>query len=234
MLFKVWGERNSGTSFLSKILSANFGEGRVHTHSLVGTSVNHWVHGIPDSRVKLLDNWVIDIFVLRDLETWLPSMFKNHYELNPFEDFEKFLTEKQTIYTSYSLYDTQQPLNGDDQDKTIFEIRYHKYKHIIDYLNKNDDVLLVSLDFIQNEISCRDFLKIIKYNYAIPDAPQNEIVSIDTHLATLETITEKSQKNRKYFDIEPYRDIIDDMKDIEIENEINNLTLKFKYRYPNV
>ena len=50
MLFKINGERNSGTNFLAILLQKNFG--KVYSQKIENNICYHWKHGIPDNSVK--------------------------------------------------------------------------------------------------------------------------------------------------------------------------------------
>ena len=102
MFFKIYGERNSGTNFLTRLLKANFGDVYVFDDHLdMNTSINYyWKHGYPDEKLKKADDQVIDIFIVRELKKWLISMYHNPYCLAPestSEGFGKFLIAKQSI-----------------------------------------------------------------------------------------------------------------------------------------
>ena len=99
MLFKIYGERNSGTNFLTRLLKTNFGERYVfEDHLDLNTSIcYYWKHGYPDQSLNLISDRIITIFIVRDLRKWLVSMFHNPYCLdfnNKNRSFEFFIKEK--------------------------------------------------------------------------------------------------------------------------------------------
>ena len=51
MIFKIYGERNSGTNFLARLLKSNFGDENVFVDHLdLNTSIcYYWKHGYPDN-----------------------------------------------------------------------------------------------------------------------------------------------------------------------------------------
>ena len=79
VLFKINGERNSGTNFLTQILEIN--KFPHYVTKINKRVITHWKHGVPNDDCKKLDEKVVDIFIFRNLDTWLISMFKNPYEL---------------------------------------------------------------------------------------------------------------------------------------------------------
>ena len=226
LLLKVNGERNSGTSFLHEILKANFGEELVYRDRLVDGHIFHWAHGVPEPEVKSLDDKVVDVFVFRELEPWLISMFKNPYELVPFEDFEQFLIMGQMPSGGYNNAKDGSVINSDDYGKTIFDIRYHKFIEIVNYCTKNTDCVFVNLNSLQNEFRCNAFIDLLKDRYDLVSKNSNNIVSFPYHLATGKKIENNNDKNRKYFDIDDWKDIIEISKHQDIENSINNLSME--------
>lgn len=220
VLFKINGERNSGTNFLDNILSKNGFP--VYSHKAEGNIIYHWKHGIPSNDYKNLNEKVIDLFIFRNLDDWLISMYKNNYHLEKFELFKDFLTEKQIpceqINEPNLDYRTNDCVNKDD-NKTIFQIREHKFNKIMEYKNNNKDVILVNLSFIQDEKNLSEFLDFLCEKY-IPNLKNNNYILSLNHRKDGSNV-----KNRTYnINIDEYRDIIISNKNVEIENFINNLT----------
>jgi len=221
MIFKVNGERNSGTNFLQALLEKNYIKTYVQKQNK--NILYHWKHGVPDNSVKKLDSQVVEIFIFRKLNSWLVSMFHNPYELEKKETFYDFLTTPQKMLPTNVLdYRTKEPFNKDDDGKTIFEIRYYKYNKIMEYKKQNKDVILVSLEHLQNRIKCGLFLKKLKEKYSIKRP--YFIIQVETHTKEKKKMTD-GLPNRSYpINVDDYKDIIDKYKNDEIENHINNLT----------
>jgi len=216
VLFKVNGERNSGTNFLLNILKTNnFPAMSDKSHNNI---VGYWKHGVPNKRFKMVDERVIDIFIFRDLESWLVSMFHNPYELSRnFDNLKQFLTKKLIPNTPL-----KKPsgiiLNHDDKDKTIFDVRYHKFNNIINYKNTQRDVILVNLSYLQNETNLQEFLQTLNDLYI--HKPITNYVLCIPH-----TKSGKETKNRSYTeDINTYENIISKHRNDNIETFINSLT----------
>lgn len=282
MFFKVYGERNSGTNFLTELLKTNFGEHSVFdNHIDLNTSiVYYWKHGYPDIELKKADDTVIDIFIIRSLEKWIVSMFHNPYGLdfgNKSINFEFFLKQKNSIeitnglslknQSAFKLYikflhsyclkkcGTQLILNQNlkhhlnnlirkhrstiiepteyfrehkyllpknylDAGKNIFEIRYSKLNSYFSYLKTNSNSLLVSLDLIQKDKNCLDFLNFLNDNYNLGKK--------NFHLLNKNLKTYSNKKNTKYStDVSLYKSIIDDMRDNSIEDFVKSLSWTF-------
>ena len=223
MLFKINGERNSGTNFLAELLiSNNF---PVYVHEIKNQEIKkrvcfHWKHGVPDGSVKQKDNCVVDIFIFRKLDEWLISCWKNPYHLKRFQNFKNFLSEKQKSNEKVELdARTNHPLNEDDNNKSIFEIRYYKFNKILEYKEKYKNVIFVNLNFLQNNDNALYFLNILNEKYMKREC-LNYISSIKTHT--------KSKicplKNRQYIvNISDYYNDIKKYKNNEIESIIDNL-----------
>jgi hypothetical protein len=218
VLFKINGERNSGTNFLERILSKN--NFPTYSQKTTGKIVYHWKHGVPSVDYKKLDEKVIDLFIFRNLEDWLISCSISPHHQKKHNNFKDFLTLQQISDETELLdYRTNQILNEDDNGKTIFQIREYKFNKIMEYKKNNNDVILVNLSFIQNEKNLSQFLDFLSEKYMKTLKVNNYICNIN------HTKDNTNNKNRTYnIDIDKYRDIIDSNKNKEIENFINSLT----------
>ena len=221
VLFKINGERNSGTNFLTKLLQLN--NFPVYTDRIEGDIYHHWKHGVPDPSVKELDERVVDIFIFRDLEKWLQSMSVNVYHLHHIPNFGKFLTCLQNSRETRYKDVHGRVLNHDDNGKTIFQIRYYKFNEIMKYREQNKDIILINLSYLQNAYNVSLFLSDLNKRYF---NNQHRIVacSISTH-----TKHGGAVKNTNYMiDLVNYKTIIHRDKDKGIENFIKNLTYDIK------
>ena len=231
MFFKVHGERNSGTNFLKRLLEKNFGNtfGNQDGNKLVDEKYFFWKHGIPKNQTRNLkeNKMVVKVFIFRKLEPWLVSMFHNPYHLKQMDEFETFLTKKQQLIFHTHKYLNNCPVNFDDKDKTIFQIRYYKYKKIKEYCQKNENIILVNLDYLQDNDNCLHFLKEINDKYNLN---KKNFSLIEKH-----TKNSKNIKNTDYdTNYENYTEIIDAHKNEEMEKEINDLTYFIKLNKPKI
>lgn len=221
-LFKINGERNSGTLFLEYLLEAN--GLRTYVHEADDSGVHyHWKHGVPTSDYKTLGKRVVDIFIFRKLEDWLVSTWKTPYHLVPIKGFGDFLVNKQeSSEQEFTDYHTGRCLNADDIGKTIFEIRYYKFHKIMEYAQTNKDVLFVNLAFLQDADNACTFLSMLYSRFMGIKNPKNLVTEIAEHTKT----GVLREKNRKYeVNMEYYRDIIDSHKDVEIERFIDGISV---------
>jgi hypothetical protein len=222
VLFKINGERNSGTNFIAQILLKNNFPTYVHEYN--DNTCKLWKHGIPTEDIKLLDDEVIDIFIFRELEEWLVSMYHNVYQLKKFDNFISFLTLNQESTEEVIDYKTNKCLNEDDNNKTIFEIRYYKFKKILEYRENNKFIILVNLKFLQNKKNLIYFLEQLNNKYMNNSINNNYITEIP-HTKTLVS----NSVNQKYnIELDNYKDIINAHKNEEIETFINNITFNIK------
>jgi hypothetical protein len=231
--FKIYGERNSGTNFLIKLIKKNFSNtfGDDEGNKKINNKYYFWKHGIPknDTKDNKENKMVIKIFIFRKLEPWLVSMFYNPYHLINLNKFDTFLTTQITSKhierrEENVLYNSNKPINFEDVGKTIFQVRYYKYLKIKEYCENNENVILVNLEYLQNNDNCIEFLKELNNRYNF-NKKEEEFKLVEKH-----TKNKSKIKNKTYeTNYEDYQEIIDKHKNIEIENEINNLTYFMKH-----
>lgn len=216
-IFRIYGERNSGTNFLEQLfIKNNFTIDKTMTKEDYIKNDNKyiWKHDIPCKK----DKNIVDIFIFRNLEEWLVSMFNNSYHLERKDNFEDFLIKPQIIETGKNAVinpKTNNYINISDKDKTIFEIRYYKYNEIIKYKNNNQNVIFVNLTYLQN--NTYSFLNYLNLRFMINN---KQLITHIPHTKDSNYI----EKNRKYdININDYMSIINKYKDENIENMINKL-----------
>ena len=96
--FKIYGERNSGTNFLKRLIEKNFGNtyGNHDGNKVINKKYFFWKHDVPRNYTKnnKENKLVVKIFIVRNLNKWLVSMFHNPYHLKRHPDFDSFLLNK--------------------------------------------------------------------------------------------------------------------------------------------
>ena len=247
-LLKVWGERNSGTNYLQYILELNFKEFVYEHHQELteseaissGFNIMHfWKHSIPQPHIYTFfrDKRVINIFIIRDLESWLISTYNMHHGLIKCNSFLEFITQPQQWNADYgdaTIWDAifDEPINLNDDDKTIFEIRYYKLLHILEFINTNDDCVLVSLTYLQNNFN--SFLDHLEGAFDLTPK-QGERMDYLEHTKSGQLLKEYGLdpqiQNIVYpdpEDIEEFKEIINFSKRENMENIVNNLFIKTK------
>ena len=227
-LIRIYGERNSGTNFLHQLMKNNF-----DTTNYMRKSCDKHYSPQDDKRLTLHEEdilknqenkTIVKIFIFRKLEPWLVSMFHNPYciKITSNHTFTNFLNEPLSLRNINRHNINNLMYNSYDEGHTIFEVRYHKYQRIKEYCEQNENVILVSLEYLQNDDNCIHFLKEINNRYNF-NKKEDEFKLVEKHTKNRNI----SEKNRTYeINHEDYQSEIDKHKNIEIENEINNLTYK--------
>ena len=229
MIFKIYGERNSGTNFLTNLLKLNFEGITIYDNVHVNKrEIYAWKHSVPCYQFKNNLPYVVDFIIFRELNSWLISMFKNPYHLSydaPEKNFERFITKVQKSETLHNTKwidsITKQPISVNDDNKSIFEIRYFKFHKTMKYFEDNKNVILVNLSYLQNDENCKQFIHEIQKRYNLNISPPK--------LITKHTKENTIKKNRKYdVDINKYNEIIKKHKNTTVENIIENLRFIIK------
>lgn len=207
LLFKIYGERNSGTNYLSHLLRRNFPYVKVFDQVVINDTMYYWKHGIPSGKIykekKFKNHRIIHFFIYRNVKSWLKSMYKNNYHLEPKPDYFTFLTGEQHSSENYFKdFRTDQCLNQDDNNKTILEIRYFKLKGIFDFVEQHNNCVVVNLDFLQKNHNTILFIKEINRNFT-----HLKMKAYDTkidHIKTKEPIQNRQYEIEESEDIETY------------------------------
>ena len=187
-----------------------------------------WKHGYPKDYLKLINDRVVNIFIIRSLDEWLISMFHNPHTLALPDDinFKDFLTyeniplgcavpKRGFVLTNGKLQ------NISDFRKDIFEIRYEKLKSYIEFNYKYKDVVFVKLDYIRDKENCRTFLEHlnIKYDLGMSDIIPEILINLKTG---------EPGKKREYDTIidDDTRKIIERLKNDKVEEWVDELTFQ--------
>jgi hypothetical protein len=223
----VSGERNSGTTFLAELL---------RKHGLIvydGLCVYNlqltWKHDFARNDLKLVGPNPVNIFIVRDLDKWLITTYHKPYYLHMerYEPLFGFIFRKQRLSKRPNIAKTVRDgkvLNHTDENKTIFEIRYEKLQSYIKFFNENTNVVIVKLEYLQNEENCIYFMQQLSQKYGFKF--QTIYGCMDKHTKT----GRPNEKNIKYSTVicPLTRAIINLKKNEELENYVNNLTFEMK------
>jgi hypothetical protein len=221
---RVFGERNSGTNFLVQLCLKNFNCRTIQYDSMpVNGYINEWKHGEPIIDMYGDNKHILYLIIFRDLESWLKSFFHTQWHVKRTNNFEKFLTIKQSIggYIEYDRH-TKKKVNVYDVGKDIFEIRYGKYMMLSDFSKKVPNVVQVNLGFIQNNVE--EFITTISNVFNIGIINKIKIDTIPVH-----TKVKKQIRNRNYNIImtDKISQIISEKKNHELEKLMNvKITIK--------
>ena len=208
---KIFGERNSGTHFISMLIQKNIKDINICSHWMKGGT--GWKHGFP--RIELFKEIesTLFIFIIRDLEPWVKSMYFNPYHYKSPNNINDFLTKKLEITDIRKEHDVNK-YKSEQQD--IINLRISKIKSYLNFYENVNNVVFVNLEDLQ--IDNKKFLIFLKNVYNLNTT---EYIPIERH-------TKNNQKkiNRSYNLILP--EIIN--KDIKIENFIESLKINYYYK----
>ncbi len=212
---KIYGERNSGTNFLKKLLSIN-----IENITILPSSYKYdWKHGF--SRFKNFEKTeeILFIFIIRDLESWLKSMFKNpyHYEIK-YNNIADFLINKLCIKDLRKEHNVNIDIRENDD---LFNLRYNKIKHYLNNCGNLKNFIFVNLEKLQNDNE--HFLNFLSDKYLLKIVlPYKKILN---HIKT----KEENIVNRNYNIILP-NNIIENKKNVSLENFVISLKLDYFYK----
>ena len=211
---KIFGERNSGTTFLKKLLVYNICNTNIYSYKCnEGTG---WKHGFPKIELFNNINKTLFIFIIRDFDSWIKSMFMNPYHYEKSEDINIFIKEKLKCNEKNIVHDTN-IYELEKQD--IISLRYSKINSYLEFYDKINNGIIISLDYLQN--NDEDFIKFLNKNYGIEINDNFTKVINHTKNKNLLNVC-----NREYDIIIP-----DDInKDINIESFVEGLNKKIMYK----
>lgn len=225
-MFRIYGERCSGTTFLTNLIKENF-KGKIINQKRKkkkNTIYRYdWKHGLIYNKKP-----TIDIIIIRDLESWLASFYNKQWHHIEKTNIKSFLTDKIEISKNPKKivgkleidYMSKKNTNWEDKDKTIFELRYYKFNALKEFYDKHPNTVMVSLHYLKNNDNCINFLKNINEKFNLNKVSNYKI--LDTYKG--KSNTSKSTCRQYNIDLSDYKQIIHENKIIEIEEFVNNLT----------
>lgn len=151
------------------------------------------------------------------------------YELSDFgtpsvkRNFNTFLKKKHFADSNRTL--SLHGLNMDDNNKTIFEIRYYKFNEILSYKERNKDVVFVNLSYLQNDDNCNIFLQTLQEKYMKNMKDNKQYITTFPHTKTNRNLKNEEKGNIIDDESEHYINI---NKNEVIEEFINDLTFTIK------
>lgn len=212
---KIFGERNSGTNFLTQLIEKNIQD--INILSFYYKGGTGWKHGFPRIELfKELDSTLF-IFIIRDLDNWIKSMYFNVYCYKKPNNIEQFLTEKIKINDKRLDHDVN---IYEAENQNIIHLRNSKIKSYLNFFKNISNGVFINLEHLQE--NDKKFLLFLNSTYNLNIKEYNPIKK--------HTKNNIECKNRKYNLILPK--IIH--KDIEIENFVTNLKTKYYYKVSNV
>tara|TARA_Y100000389_G_scaffold186465_1_gene206847 strand:- start:4878 stop:5210 length:333 start_codon:yes stop_codon:yes gene_type:complete len=101
------------------------------------------------TRFKDIDN-ILFVFIIRDLEPWLKSMYKTPYHLKINRDKNKFLTTN--LLPQDKRLDNNVHYYPNEINKTILELRYYKINLYRNIIKKLSNAVIINLDYVQKDL----------------------------------------------------------------------------------
>ena len=211
--FKIYGERTSGTNFVTQLLLKNT---NLLEHSVSYKGGTGWKHGFP--RLNLFNDNVrkktLFVVIIRDLESWLVSMFKTQHSIDPGNSIFNFVNGDLKINDKRKDHDVN---IYEEENENIVKLRYSKINSYLEFYKKVENIIFVNLEDLQkNNKKMLDFLK---NNFQINI--KSKLVEIKKH-----TKVNKKIKNRNH----NLKCPIIKNKNLKNEQFVENLKNKFYYK----
>lgn len=214
MYIKLFGERNSGTMFLFRLLQKNITNTKPLSNYYKGGT--GWKHGKPNLKLlkKYDKNNLLLVCIVRELKSWLNSMHHRPYHIKKIKNFNKFITRSTINIDKRKDHDTR--VYAHEKNQNLFQLRYSKY---LEYnkLFEGYNVVLVNLTYLQKNYET--FLNKICQEFSLKRRPK--LVTIDHHTKTKNKTQNDRYKKHSISTETAARHIKQ-----AIEGEINRLTFK--------
>jgi hypothetical protein len=210
---KIYGERNSGTTFLKKLLSKNLLN--VNIEDGIFKNRMGWKHSFLYKKiVKKFKRDTLFIFLIRDLESWLKSMYKNPYHIERRRNIKEFISKPILPKERRPKH----PINLDIRERSnIVSLRYGKILSYLGAMSHMENYLFLNLEDLQKNYE--KVLAFISENFNI--RKREKVIPILKH-----TKTKKNMQNRNYNLDLPYIK----NRNKKIEDFVSSLKNKYLYK----
>lgn len=213
---KIYGERNSGTNYLEKLLEKN-----IKNVTLISPRFKDglgWKHGYPN--LKLFDTLddILFIFIIRDRDSWLKSMYKNPYHYKVPNNINIFIKKPLMIKEKLKTHDVNV---NKLEHRNIMDLRYAKIIKYLATYEKVNHCLMINLESAQKD--WKKLLFFLNKQYSI---------TINTILQPItEHVKNKKLKaqNRKYQITLPQK-MINNKTNQYIESFVANLKVNYYFK----
>jgi len=211
---KIYGERNSGTNFLYNLLNQNL----INIELCSGNYNDNsgWKHGYPKLHLFNNLNNTLFIFIIRDLEKWLKSMFITPYHFKKNYNINLFLKNKLKSNEFRKNHDVN--IINNEKNLNIFQLRYNKinsYKSFFQFIKNG---IFINLENIQNDYG-KNFIETLNKKFKIQ-------IQLTFKPIIKHTKTNKIEQNKK-ININLNQKIIQKYKNNEFEKFIHNLKKEY-------
>ena len=168
---------------------------------------------------KLFDfndvNKVLFIFIIRDLESWLLSMFNNPYSYERPSTIEEFVSGDLLINDKRKDHDVN---TNKDEKQNVIRLRYLKIRSYMKFFEQVPNAMFINLKDLQDNND--KFFRFLKTHYQIKIT--EPILQVHRHTKTLDS----KIVNRTYDTVLP----LAYFKDDEIENIVTRLKDEYYFK----
>jgi hypothetical protein len=185
---KIYGERNSGTNFINLLLLHNFKN--INVLSPYHKHYSGWKHGYPNiNSFDKLKN-ILFIFIIRDLDAWIISMFKNPYHYKCPGTMEDFINNPLKICEPNKDHDVH--INKEER-KTIMDLRYAKIKSYLEMFDKIKNGIIINLENIQEDKG-EKFINFLHNKFNFEKVPK--FICINKHTKCKQNILNRNYNSK--------------------------------------
>ena len=212
---KIFGERNSGTNFIERLIEKNCLNINVFSSYYRGGT--GWKHGFPNIKYfNKLDNTLF-IFVIRDLELWLKSMYNQPYHYKRPQNIRDFINNNLIMEDKRLDHDVNVNPN---EKQNILQLRYSKMQKYIDFCDLVRHFVFINLEDIQ--IKPKKFINFLNLNYQI---------KISSILNSIPNHTKSNLKNRnRAWNTDIPKELLRTKENIKYEKFVSDLKIDFFYK----
>jgi hypothetical protein len=231
MYIKAFGERNSGTNALSLLLSKNFKKNVKNVNNLKKNvsylnnvdheqvNDNQWKHALPKDTIwNSYGKDILFIFIVRNLDEWLDSMYKHPYHISKNKSFFEFVTNNIEIKNNNKNWEINNETH--ESDRNLIQLRYLKYKKYTEFFKKFNSVIINLNSLKKNP---EKVIKLISNTFDLELKNPEKIEIVDYNVKNKKEYEKISEEKKLDNDIKDYD--LSDYIDNDIENEINNLEI---------
>lgn len=212
---KIFGERNSGTTYLYQLLENNMIDVKLCGVGYDGGT--GWKHGEPKIKLFKNEKEVLFIFLVRDLESWLKSMYKNQYNFKKIEKLEDFLTKKLESDDLRELHDMNVNKKLEEQD--VMSVRYCKLRIFLDFYDKISNGIFLNMEYLQKNEG--NFVKFLMKEYGVRVYTKFRRVKYHTK-------SRRTGEINRVYELEIPMELV--RVDEELERVVEELRLEKKYK----
>ena len=212
---KIFGERNSGTTYLQQLLENNMIDIKLCDPGYNGGT--GWKHGVPKMELFKNEKEFLFIFIVRDLDSWLKSMYKNQYNFKKIYKIEDFLTKKLESNDRREWHDMN--VNKEIEEQDVMSLRYSKLRSLFDFYEKISNGIFINMTYLQeNE---KKFIKFLMEEYEVN--VNSEFKGVETH-----TKNSKIKEKNRVYDIKLRYSLL--ARNRMFERFVEKLKVEMKYK----